>query len=211
MKIAIIGMGNVGNTLGRRWAAGGHNITFGVRDPQRASAQSIAAKIGAQVTTIAHAAVGADVVLLAVPWTAVREVVQAAGDLTGKILLDCTNPRKTDLSGLDTGSARSAGEQIAAWAPGARVVKIFNTTGAGNMADPKYNGKKITMFMAGNDDHAKDTAGHLAAEIGFEAVDVGPLSASWLLESLAMLWITLAYQQAYGPNIALALLKRQKK
>ena len=76
-----------------------------------------------------------------------QDVIRTAGGLSGKIVFDCINPLNSTFSGLDTGDARSAAEQIAAWAPGARVVKIFNSTGAGNMADPKYGGDRATTLF----------------------------------------------------------------
>jgi hypothetical protein len=91
---------------------------------------------------------------------------------------------------------------VARWAPGARVVKAFNTTGAGNMADPRFGNEHATMFMCGDDAAAKRTVGTLAEALGFEAVDAGPLRQARLLEPLAMLWISLAYAAGHGPNIA---------
>jgi len=193
MKIAVIGRGSVGGTLGRRWAGGGHAVTYGVRRPRAADEKAVA-----------DAARGAEVVLLAVPWGAAREALQACGDLAGKVLLDCTNPLQPDLAGLEVGLDTSAGERVAGWAPGARVVKIFNSTGANIMADPRG----ATMFLAGDDAAAKEQAAALAAELGFEPVDAGPLSAARVLEPLALLWISLAYRQGLGREIALVLQRR---
>src|SRR5262245_60524303 len=138
MKIAVIGMGNVGGALGRRWAAGGHNVVFGVRDPDAAKHQSEAKTAGGRAAGVRDAVAGAEVVALTVPWGAVPDALKSAGDLSGKVLLDCTNPLTSDLSALQLGTTTSAGEEVAKQAPGAKVVKIFNTTGAGNMADTNY-------------------------------------------------------------------------
>ncbi len=169
MQIAVIGMGNVGSALGRRWAAAGHQVTFCVRDPANVEKRAEAAKAKAAIGPMIAAA-SAEAILLAIPWRAVPEALQAAGDLSGKVLLDCTNPVTHELTELTLGFTTSAGEEVARMAPGARVVKIFNTNGAKNMADPNYGGHQVTMLYAGDDEGANQTAAKLATEIGFEPV-----------------------------------------
>lgn len=211
MKIAIIGSGNVGSALGKRWAAAGHQVLFGSRDPQSEKLQTLVKTIGpnAYAGSIHMVTVHADVIVLATPWgDATAEAIRSAGDLAGKILIDATNPLNPGLQGLALGLTTSGGEQVAAWAPGARVVKAFNTTGAGNMLDPNYNGQAVTMFICGDADEAKAVVAGLASEIGFDVVDIGLLSMARELEPLAMLWVRLAYVQGLGPNIAFKLLKR---
>lgn len=208
MKIAIIGTGSVGSALGRGLAKAGHEVVFGVRDPGKPQVGQLVEETGGRADAVAAAAAGAEVVVLAMPWGSTQDVIQSAGGLDGKIVFDCINPLKPDLSGLDTGSARSAAEQVASWAPGARVVKVFNSTGAGNMADPRYGEDRATMFYCGDDPGAKEVAARLAADLGFEPVDAGPLSASYLLEHFAMLWIHLAYGKGMGRNIAFKLMQR---
>src|SRR5262245_52487900 len=139
MKIAIIGAGNVGSTLGRAWSAKGHEIVFGVREPRSAKAQDVVRATGAKAraASVADAVAACDVVLLATPWANTQEAVRSAGDLAGKVVIDATNPLKPDLSGLAVGPTSSAGEEVARWARGARVVKCFNTIGAEHMGDPR--------------------------------------------------------------------------
>ena len=208
MKIAVIGIGNVGNVLGRRWVEAGHEVFFGVRDVTKAEAIAEAKAAGAALALVSDAAARAEVVVLAVPWKAAVGTVFALGDLSGKILLDCTNPLTADLTGLEAGTTTSGGEQVAAAAKGARVVKIFNTTGAGNMADPQYGGTVVTMLYAGDDIDAKTVAAQLATDLGFEPIDLGPLSAARLLEPFALVWITLAYRGGLGTNFALNVVRR---
>ncbi|MFZ0638765.1 MAG: NADPH-dependent F420 reductase [Candidatus Acidiferrales bacterium] len=210
MKIAILGAGNVGGALGKGWAAKRHSIHFGVPQPQGEKMSALLKSIGknARAGTVHEAAENAEVVVLATPWPATRDAVIAAGKLTGKIVIDCTNPLEPDLSGLAVGHTTSAGEQVAQWATGARVVKAFNTTGAGNMANTHYGDKEITMCVAGDDAAAKSVVMKLAQDLGFEAVDAGPLKIARLLEPFAMLWIYLAIKQGLGPNIAFKLLRR---
>ncbi len=197
MKIAIIGAGNVGGALGRSWAEAGHAITYAVRDP---AAEKIKTRLAATghgaVATLAAAAVeSAHLVVLATPWEAMPAALKSAGSLVGKILIDCTNPLKfTPGVGLELtlGFTDSGGEAVARWAPGAWVVKAFNTYGWENFADAHYPNAanlKPVMFLAGDDPAAKDTVARLAGEIGFEPFDAGGLRAARELEPLAMLWI----------------------
>jgi predicted dinucleotide-binding enzyme len=208
MRIGVIGIGMVGGTLGRRWAREGHEVMFGVREPSSGKVGHLLADSGerARAGTVAEAASFGEVIALATPWSGTENAVRSAGDLTGKVLLDCTNPLKPDMSGLE--GDRSAAEQVAAWAPGAKVVKIFNTTGFQNMEDPRYGDDRATMFYCGDDAEAKKTAAGLAEILGFEAVDAGPLAEARSLEHLALLWIHLAYVQKLGRGIAFKLMRR---
>jgi predicted dinucleotide-binding enzyme len=210
MNITIIGAGNVGGTLGRRWAHNGHQVTFGVRDPQSPKVQEVlrAAGANARATSVREAVAAAECILLATPWTATQEVIQTAGNLAGKIVVDCTNPLAPGLRGLALGHTTSGGEQVARWAAGARVVKAFNMTGAKNMANPAYGAQQVTMCICGDDAEAKTTVGGLAAELGFEVIDTGPLTTARYLEPLAMLWIHLAYVQGLGPDFAFKVMRR---
>ncbi len=203
MQIAIIGSGSVGSALGGAWAGKGHEITYGVRDPAAGAASG-----QRKVASVRDAAQGAEAVVLAVPWPAVRQVIADAGPLAGKLVIDCTNPLKPNLAGLEVGLTSSAAEQVAAWAPGASVWKAFNQTGAENMASPAGYAGKPVMFVCGDDAQSRPAVLALAADLGFEAVDAGDLTAARLLEPLAMLWIQLAYRQKLGRNFAFGLLHR---
>ena len=215
MLIAILGAGNVGGTLGRRWAELGHNVSFGVRDPGKGASAvkgGSALPSGARVTTPSDAVSGAEILLLATPWDAVRDSLRGAGELNGVVLLDATNPIKAGMK-LDFGpNGESGGEQVQALAPNARVVKIFNTTGFNNMSAPAYDGSATMMLYAGNDAQAKQVAHNLATSIGFEAYDAGTLERARELEHLASLWISLAYgafgAPALGREFAFRLVRR---
>lgn len=209
MKIAIIGTGNVGGTLGRRWAEAGHHVIFGTRTPDSDKIKVLLAAAGsnARAAMTDEAVAEAEVVVLATPWNAVESLVASLGDLSGKILVDCTNPIAPGLQ-LALGTTTSGAEQVAAWTTGARVVKAFNTTGAENMADPIYDGQATVMLICGDDSQAKTVVGQLAEALGFEAVDVGPLSAARHLEPFALVWIRLAMVQGLGRDIAFRLVRR---
>lgn len=202
MRIAVIGAGNVGGTLGGRWTAAGHDVVYGVRDPSDASVSQLP-----QVATVQDAVDGADVVLIALPWSATQPVTSAlqVGDA---IVIDATNPLSPNAGALVTDPSKSGAELVREWLGGGRVVKAFNTTGAGNMANPDYGSQSPIMPVASDDDDAKAVVISLANEIGFEGIDAGPLAAASDLEHLALLWIRLAYVLGNGPNIALTLMRR---
>src|SRR5579871_1934725 len=178
MQIGVIGSGNVGGTLGTRWAKNGHSVSFSSRNPLSSEMKQLISEAGAH----AHAAAvpetvrESEVLLLATPWPAARDALSAAGDLGGKILIDATNPLRPRLDGLEVGTGTSGAEQVAGWARGARVVKAFNTVGFNVMANPRFNGRGATMFFCGDDAHAKEVVRELISELGFEPVDAGPLS-----------------------------------
>jgi NADPH-dependent F420 reductase len=211
MRIAVIGAGNVGGTLARRLAIAGHEIVIGARDPSNERTRALLAELPEAsrptARSIARAAEAADVVLLATPWGGAEEALRAVGDLGGRILIDCTNPLRPDLS-LMVGHDTSGGEIIARMASGARVVKAFNTTGFSNMADPSYGASRLAMFVCGDDADARATVLALAEQIGFEGVDCGPLANARLLEPVAALWIWLAYSGGRGLDFAFALPRR---
>lgn len=207
MRIGIIGMGNVGSALGSRWASVGHDVMFGVRDPINSEKRTAAQQMRASLGSVNDAA-QAQVILLAVRWNSVPDALKAAGDLTGKVILDCTNPVNADLTELTMGHDTSAGEVIAMMEPQARIVKIFNTNGAKNMADANYGQHKVSMFYAGNDPSANRLAARLAAEIGFEPIELGPLKFARLLEPLAMTWIILARHRGFGRDFAIDVVRR---
>ncbi len=158
------------------------------------------------VTTNEPAAAPADIVVLCTPWQGTQQALQASGDLSGKILVDCTNPLTPDITGLEVGHTTSAAEHVAQWAPGARVCKAMNQIGAPMMDGPQLPGKPV-MFVCGDDDEAKSVTAGLVAELGFETVDVGDLTLARLLEPYALLWIHLALRRGLGTNFGFGLLR----
>ena len=210
MEIAIIGAGDVGGTLGKIWAKKGHQIMFGVRNLQSPNILNLIkfTNSGVKVGTIGEAATFADVIVIAIPWMAVEEAIKSAGDLSGKILIDSTNPINADLTGLVNESSTSAAEEIAKWAKGSKVVKAFNSIGAKTLNNLQFGGLRADAFICGDDFKAKVLVKKLATEIGFDPVDAGPLINARVLEYMALLWIQLAYIRQMGPNIAFKLLTR---
>ena len=209
MKIAVIGTGNVGGTLGSRWAKEGYQVVFGTRNPHSERMAELLESAGknASAVTVDVAAAGADVVVIAVPWNVAQSTIETAGDLSNKVVVDCTNPIAPGLQ-LGMGTTTSGGEQVAEWAKGARVVKAFNTTGWENMANPIYDGDPTLMLICGDDMNAKAAVSELTKLLGFEVVDLGPLHTSRLLEPFALVWIRLAVVQGFGRDFAFKLVKR---
>jgi len=203
MKIGIIGAGNVGKALGQRFAEAGHDVEFGLRQ-----GSEVAVPTGTSTGTVAEAAAYGEVVVVATPWAVAEQVVESAGDLNGKVLFDCMNSIRPDFSGLAFDLETSVGEQLALLAPGAKVVKIFNTVGYNIMLDPSFGGSKASMLYCGDDADAKAVGARLAADIGFDPVDAGPLIQARYLEALAWLWISMAIKYGHGREIAFELVKR---
>jgi predicted dinucleotide-binding enzyme len=201
MKIAIIGAGNVGRALGGAWRTD-HDITYGVRSPDDAKY----ADLDAATATNDAAAAASDVVVLCTPWQGTEDAVKACGDLNHKVLIDCTNPLTPDFTALEIGHTTSGAEQVAAWAPGARVCKAMNQIGAPMMGHPQLPSAPV-MFVCGDDEVAKQVTAGLVSELGFETVDAGDLTLARLLEPYALIWIHLALRRGFGTNWAFGLIR----
>ena len=210
MKIGIIGSGNVGGTLGKGWSRLGHEVIFGFKDPSEPRAKTLVAEAAASAKagSVQAVANASDVILLATPWEAAQEALSDAGNLSGKILVDATNPLLAGLAGLAIGTTSSGGEKVAEWAKGARVVKAFNTVGFNVMADSSFPDGQVALFYCGNDAEAKQVVAKLAGQLGFEALDAGPLTQCRVLEPFAFLWISLAAKYGYGREIGFNFMRR---
>jgi 8-hydroxy-5-deazaflavin:NADPH oxidoreductase len=207
-RVLIIGAGNVGSALGHGWLKSGHDVRFGVSDPT----SNKYAAVPKNRLQPADDRRGAEVVVLATPYAVVKEAVAALGDLTGTILIDCTNPIAMGPDGLHLviGHGSSGAEEIAKAALSASVFKTLNQTGAENMAEAAAYHPKPMMFVAGDDAANKPTVMELVSDLGFQAVDAGPLSAARLLEPLAMLWIELATKRGHARDFAFAMVRHSR-
>ena len=199
MRIAILGTGRVGKALGRRWAAAGHTVAYGSRHPAQVDCSF------GQADSLAGAADRSEVVVLAVPFSAVTDVVAAAGNLNGKVVVDATNPMGEAVPG-----GHGSGAQLVAsvTAGSCVVVKAFNTMGWETMADPMVDGRPALGLLCGDDVKAKALVAGLARDLGFDAVDAGGLDAAIMLENLARLWVHLAFRAGLGRDVAFSLLRR---
>jgi predicted dinucleotide-binding enzyme len=200
MRIAIVGAGNIGGTLGAKWAAAGHSVVFGVRDPQspKARASLSAAGPGAAVTSVAEALEGAEVVLLSLPGAAVAALVREHGAaLDGKLVIDATNQfGRPVMNGIAA---------IQAAAPGARVVRAFNSLGWENFAEPTIDGVQVDLLYCAPAAEAQ-AAERLIADVGLRPVRVGELAQAPLVDSIGALWGALVFGQGHSRRLAFKLL-----
>ena len=189
MKIAIVGAGNVGRAVASGLAKAGHTVV--VTATNAARAQAVADEVGGSAAGVAEAARDADVIVLAVPYSAVADVTRQLGDIAaGKVVIDATNPLNADMSAMVV-TSRSGAEEVQAQLPGAHVVKAFNTVFAAKQPDPVTDGTVLDGFYAGDDENAKDIVKDLLAGIGFSPIDAGPLTQARALEHMAFLNISL--------------------
>ena len=211
MHIAIIGAGNVGGALGKGWARAGHAVTYGVPDPSEARHRATAeAAGGAIVASVLQAVQAVDAIVLAVPFEAVGDALAAADDLSGRLLIDVTNPLRMGAAGLELslGFDRSAAEHVASLAPRAAVFKTLNQVGFEVMANTAGYAAPPVMFVAGDDAARKPVVMTLVSDLGFHAVDSGGLRVARLLEPYGMLWIHMALDREAGRDNAFAYLAR---
>lgn len=206
MNIAIIGSGHIGAGLARAWAKKSHSVVFGARIVDDPELVTLCESIRARATTIAEAPRDAEVVVLAMPFGALDEVLAATGDLAGKVVIDCTNAVERGV-GLKYGHTTSAAEELQKKLPKAQVFKSFNAQGAENLANPVYGEVPASNFFCGDDPDGRRLVKTLVTDVGFDAVDAGPLKNARLLEPLMLLWVASA--QALGTrDIAFKLLRR---
>ena len=194
MKIAILGTGNVGRALARSTTRAGHDVVLSSSNP--ASAQGVAAAIGARVAASnAEAVSGAEVVILAVPTAVVADVVSDLRTaLDGRIVVDVTNRPTPDPDGK---RISSIAEELQALAPQARVVKAFNTAFAARQEEPNLGDLRADAYVAADDEDAKRQVLRLAESIGFRPIDVGPLAQARTLEGMAWIHISLQMQHQW--------------
>jgi len=196
MKVGILGSGEVGQALGDGFVSRGHDVKLGAREAGNEKTTKWAAKHGAKGSagTFRDAAAFGEVHVLATLWSGTEAALRLAGieNFKGKVVLDVTNPLVLEPNQppkLALGHTDSGGEQIQRWLPGARVVKVFNTVGNAHMVDPKFPGGPPDMFLCGNDAAARAAAGEICRAFGWNAIDVGGLEGSRLLEPMCILWV----------------------
>ncbi len=205
MNVTIIGAGNMGRGIGHVMMRGGQSVTIVDRDPEEAKelAEELrrAAEGGATVEAAEPGAeLRGEVVILAVYYPGSLEIARELGDsLAGKVVVDISNPLNQTFDGLATAPGTSAAEEVAASVPaGTRVVKAFNTTFSGTLVEGQVADQPLDVFIAGDDEEAKETVAQLVREGGLRAIDVGPLERARHLEGLGFLGMML--QQPLGLN-----------
>jgi len=198
MRIAIIGAGNVGGGLGAAFTQAGHEVVFGVRDPDSdKSRAAVSAAPGSRAAAPRDAVASADVVVFALRWGAVPATVSQLPPLGGRVVIDAMNRLGPD-------PLRSTSEDLAELLPGARLVKAFNTIGFENLTTAHGRRAPAVMFVAGDDNDVKQIALDLAAELGFRPEDAGPLSNARALEGMVKVWLALAERHGRGIGFAIS-------
>ncbi|HVO73870.1 MAG TPA: NAD(P)-binding domain-containing protein [Ignavibacteriaceae bacterium] len=205
MKIAVIGSGNIGGRLAKVWGKKGHRIFLGSRNPDEQKVKKLTAESLGNISahTQEDAVKQADIILMAVPASAVYDTVKELGNIKGKIIIDAMNAifRKPE-------PYSKTSEAIIAASGNDHIVKCFNSVGAENMDNPKYGNEKADMFLCGNYEEDKKLVKQLAEDCGFNVYDIGGIDKEPLTESAAGLWSSLAVGTGLGRNIAFKILKR---
>lgn len=203
MRIAILGAGLMGGTLGTIWARAGHDVTFSYAR-SRDKLDRLARAAPAQAATPAEAVRQADAVLLAVHWSRIDDVLAQAGDLGGKIVVNCCVPLDHDNRDLVLGTTTSGAEDLARRQPEARFVSAFNTSPSEalfRVFETRDEAPRPHLLYYGDDRSAKETARQLIGDVGYEPLDAGPLRTARFAEPFAMITAELAYEQPGGPQL----------
>jgi 8-hydroxy-5-deazaflavin:NADPH oxidoreductase len=202
LTITVLGAGNIGGTLGKKWNANGYHVRFGVQDPAGKHAQALRAEPGNQtaIGTIGDALQGnPDVVLIALPGGAVEPMVQEyAAELNGRIILDAANRM-----GEDSMHNLAPFQQ---YAPQAHLYRAFNTLGWENFAEPTFDGIQADLFYCGPEGDERATVEQLISAVGLRPVYLGGVEQIGLLDCIASLWFTLAFGQKKGRHLAFKVL-----
>ncbi|MCR4524209.1 NADPH-dependent F420 reductase [Bosea sp. 47.2.35] len=203
MRVGILGSGLMGGKLGTIWAKAGHEVTFSYARVA-GKLERLARECGGQAGTVAEAVHRADALLLAVHWSRIDDVLEQAGDLAGKVVLNCCVPLDTRNRDLVVGVTTSGAEDVARRRPHARWVAAFNTSPSEALFDVfARNGKEPRPHLLhyGDDVEAKKVVAALIEDVGYAPLDAGPLRTGRFAEPFAMVTAELAYAQAGGPKL----------
>ncbi len=205
MKVTIVGAGNMGRGIGTRVVAGGHEVEIVDRDPTEAGA--LAAELGGSTSAVDPGATfSGEIVVFAVYYPGIKDAVQQyAEEIAGKVVVDITNPVDTDTwDRLATVPGSSSAEEVAALVPDSTsVVKAFNTNFSPTLVAGEVGGQPLDVFIAGDDEAAKQKVSQLVSDAGLRPLDVGPLARAQQLEQLGFLHISV--QQPLGLGFASAI------
>ncbi|MBV9690425.1 MAG: NAD(P)-binding domain-containing protein [Ktedonobacteraceae bacterium] len=202
LTVAVLGAGNIGGTLGKKWSTAGHQVRFGVNDPSGKNAQSIRAELGNRAvigTTRDALQDNPDVVLVSLPGGAIEQTAQEyAAQLNGRIIIDAANRM-----GEDSMHNLAHFQQHA---PQAQLYRAFNSLGWENYAEPDFDGIRADLFYCGPDGEARTKVEQLISDVGLRPVYLGGNEQMGLLDSIASLWFTLAIGQKKGRHLAFKVL-----
>ncbi|SRR6266567_2586663 len=206
MRIGILGSGLMGGKLGTLFARAGHDVVFSYSH-NRSKLEKLARDSGttARAGTPREAAQDADVLLLAVHWSRVDDVLRKAGDVSGKVLVTCSLPMNDDDTALVVAHTSSGAEELARKVPGARVVSAFGTVPSEVLFavfEARDGDTRPSLVYCGDDENAKDVTAGLIRDVGFDPVDAGPLEVARFSEPFTQLIAKLAYEGDGGPALA---------
>ncbi len=206
MKIGILGSGLMGGKLGTLWARAGHEVVFSYAKTKGKLERLVKEAGGkAKAGTVAEAAQGAEVLLLAVHWSRVDEVLKQAEDLSGKVILTCSLPMDAQNTKLILGLTTSGAEELAKKVTKAKVVSAFNTVPSEvlfGVFKAKAKSPRPSLVYCGDDSGAKKTAAKLISDVGFEPYDIGSLKAARYTEPFTMIVAEIAYGGEKGSEMA---------
>jgi 8-hydroxy-5-deazaflavin:NADPH oxidoreductase len=216
VRIAIVGAGDIGATLGSKWIGVGHRVAFGVRDPGSDKVASLRARLGGypQVTSVSEALTDADVVLLAVTGAAVSQVAADYGrQLDNRVVIDATNQlvkgRTEAAGGWGERATLNGIAAVREHAPGARLYRAFNSYAWEVFADPVFNGQRADLFYCGPADEGQQVVEELITDVGLRPVRIGDLDRAEDVDNVLALWASLAIFEGKGrANVAFTVLER---
>ena len=206
MRIGILGSGLMGGKLGTLFARAGHQVVFSyTRHQEKLKTLSKEAGVNARAGTPREAVRDADALLLAAHWLRMDDVLNQAGDLSGKVIVTCSLPMNADNTGLVIGHTSSGAEELAKKLPNARVVCAFNTVPSEvffGVYEARRKPNRPSLVYCGDDARSKKIAAELIRDVGFEPVDAGALRIARYTEPFALLMGQLAYEPGEGPELA---------
>jgi predicted dinucleotide-binding enzyme len=206
MRVGILGSGLMGGKLGTIFARAGHEVVFSyARSGEKLERLARDAGGDAHAGTPREAAQNADALLLAVHWSRIEDVLNQAGDLSGKVILSCSLPMNADDTGLVIGHTSSGAEELAKKIPQARVVSAFNTVPSEvlfGVYEARSKASRPSLVYCGDDERGKAVTARLIRDVGFDPVDAGPLRIARYTEPFALLVAQLAYEGTEGPELA---------
>jgi hypothetical protein len=202
MKISILGAGNIGGALGKKWLAAGHEVVFGVRDSQSAKTRAALENAGGKIRAVSISAAlqFGQVVLISIPWDAVPTLLaEHAAGLENKIVVDATNHF--------AGPVINNLAIIQGKAPSAVLYRAFNSLGWEIFANPQIGAAQADLFYSGPDGASRPAVESLIAEVGLRPIWVGDNDRAAIVDNMGLLWVTLVTRQGYSRHIALKLLE----
>jgi predicted dinucleotide-binding enzyme len=206
VRVGVLGSGLMGGKLGTLFARAGHDVIFSyARTRQKLEQLAHDAKHNARAGTPADAARDADALMVAVHWSRVDDVLQQAGDVSGKVIVTCSLPMNADDTSLVIAQTFSGAEELAMKVRAAKVVSAFGTVPSEvlfGVFEARHRAQRPGLLHCGDDERSKGIAAHLIRDIGFEPIDAGPLRIARYLEPFSLLMAQLAYEGNEGPELA---------